>query len=299
MTHRIYYFSATGNSLQIARKLAESLPNSELIPITPDLAAELQAAAEASDSSKGDSSDGFDNSNNSNQSAGSNETSNAVPESVGIVFPVYMFKPPRIVLEFLRKMPKADYIYAVATCGMMPGKPLTVIKNIMLKQGMALSAGYVIPLVSNFIVLPKTKSKASVEKAFKKAEAKTQQIGQNVQKKTAHFDKETPDIIAKPVAWLGFNPMYRKIPELDKKFSVNSRCNKCGTCRDVCPVQNVKITAELPVFLHHCEMCFACINWCPQKAINWTPLTKGKQRYQCTGVSKEDVITGRFYRKQK
>lgn len=274
MTHRIYYFSATGNSLQIARKIAESLPDSELIPITPDLPAELQAAAESSE-----------------------KMSDAVPESVGIVFPVYMFKPPRIVLEFVRKMPKADYTYAVATYGTMPGKPLTVFKNIMMKQGNTLSAGYLIPLVSNFIVLPKTKSKASVEKAFKNAEAKAQQIGQNVQKKTSYFDTETPGIIVKPVSWIGFNPLYRKIPELDKRFSVNSRCNKCGTCRDVCPVQNVKITTESPVFLHHCEMCFACINWCPQNAINWTPLTKGKQRYQCAVISKEDVINDRYSQK--
>lgn len=287
MTHRIYYFSATGNSLKIARKLAESLPNSELIPITPDLPFELQTVENSDDF---DSITDFDNSD-------SNKTSDDVLESVGIVFPVYMFKPPRIVLEFARKMPKADYTYAVATCGMMPGKPLTVLKNILMKRGIALSAGYVIPLVSNFIVLPKTKSKASVAKAFKKAEAKTQQIGQNVQNRTAHFDKETPGVIAKPVGWFGFNPMYRKIPNLDKRFSVNKNCNKCGTCRDVCPVQNVKMTAEVPVFLHHCEMCFACINWCPQNAINWTPLTKRKQRYQCAGISKEDVIVGRYYKK--
>ncbi|MBZ3936234.1 EFR1 family ferrodoxin [Methanimicrococcus blatticola] len=277
MAHRIYYFSGTGNSLWVARKIQESLPDTELIPITKDLPAEL--AAQESDHSDND------NSGHSQK-----------PETIGLVFPVYMFKPPRIVLEFIQKMPKSDYIYAVATCGNAPGKTLTTVKNSLLRTGNFLSAGYVVPLVSNFLVLPKTKTNAGVEKAFKKAEAKAQLIAQNAQKNTPHFDKEMPGIIAKPVSWLLFNPMYRRIPVLDKRFSVNDKCNNCGTCRDVCPVRNVKLTATKPVFLHECEMCFSCINWCPQKAINWTPLTKNKKRYHCKGITKKDIVSNRYYK---
>ncbi len=269
MAHRIYYFSGTGNSLWVARKIQESLPDTELIPITRDLPAEL--AAQTSDHPQ-------------------------KPETIGLVFPVYMFKPPRIVLDFIQKMPKTDYIYAVATCGNGPGKSLTNIKNTLLRTGNVLSAGYIVPLVSNFIALPKTKSDAAVERAFKNAEGKTQSIALNAQKKAAHFDKEMPGIIVKPVAWLLFNPAYRRIPALDKRFSVNDKCNNCGTCRDVCPVRNIKLTATKPVFLHECEMCFSCLNWCPQKAINWTPLTKNKKRYRCKGITKKDIVSNRYYK---
>jgi ferredoxin len=266
VTHRIYYFSGTGNSLWIAQKIQESLPDAELIPITRDMPAELTA-----------------------QSAENTQ----MPESIGIVFPVYMYKPPRIVLSFLQKMPKSNYIYAVATCGNGPGKTLSLVKKILLKKGMTLSAGYIVSLVSNFIALPKTKSDSRVEKAFKKAESKTQSIALNVQKKASHFDKEMPAIIVSPLSLLFLNPMYRRLPVLDKLFSVNSRCDGCGTCRDVCPVQNIKMQDAKPVFLHECELCFACISWCPQKAINWTPLTKYRRRYKCKGISKEDIVINR------
>ena len=270
MTHRIYYFSGTGNSLWVTRKIRDFLPDTDIIPITRDLPAEL--AAQKSEGSE-------------------------TLESVGLVFPVYLGKPPRIVLEFIRKMPKADYIYAVATCGMMPGKALTDIKKGLLSTGISLSAGYIIPLISNFVPLPKTKSEAGIEKAFKKAEAKAQIISMNVQKKVSHFDKETPSILVKPASWLLLNRGYRLIPELDGKFSVNDACDNCGACQKVCPVQNIEMTASKPVFLHNCEMCFSCINWCPRQAINWASLTKKRKRYHCKGISQNDVVSNRYYKK--
>jgi MinD superfamily P-loop ATPase containing an inserted ferredoxin domain len=268
MAHRIYYFSGTGNSLWVARKISENLPDAELIPITEDLPSESEERSENRQDFK----------------------------SIGLVFPVYMSRPPQIVVDFISKLPESKYIYAAATCGMMSGKVLSVLKKRFSETDRTLSAGYIIPLVTNFIVFPKTKSNAQIEKAFQKAEIKAQTIAKNTIKKVSQFDKETPGIIAKPSSLLLFNPIYRRIPKLDKQFSVNSKCNNCGTCRDVCPVRNIKITNEKPVFLHHCEMCFSCINWCPKNAINWTVITKNRKRYRCKGISKNDVVSNRYYK---
>jgi MinD superfamily P-loop ATPase len=40
-------------------------------------------------------------------------------------------------------------------------------------------------------------------------------------------------------------------------------------CQSVCPVNNVKICNGRPKWLHKCELCMACINYCPQKTIQW------------------------------
>ena len=53
----------------------------------------------------------------------------------------------------------------------------------------------------------------------------------------------------------------------DTSFSVNEKCNGCGTCAKICPVKNISITDKKPVWQHHCENCLACYNWCPVKAI--------------------------------
>ena len=287
MSHRIYYFSGTGNSLWVARKMKESFPEAELIPITNDLPIELETTGV--------------------QIAGSDDQEGLVAvEShqkkqniIGLVFPVYFTKPPRIVMNFIQKMPNADYVYAVATCGMIAGGVLNVLKNALLQRGITLSAGYIIPLTTNFVLLPNIKSEKGLDKAFKKAEAKTQDIAVNIKNRALRFDKNVIGILQKPFSVLVANPIYRRAPMLDKKFKVSSTCISCGACRDVCPVQNITLSGGKPVFHHQCEMCFSCINWCPRKAINWTAATKGHRRYRCRDISKDDVIAKRYFRVKK
>jgi Pyruvate/2-oxoacid:ferredoxin oxidoreductase delta subunit len=61
----------------------------------------------------------------------------------------------------------------------------------------------------------------------------------------------------------------------DTSFSVNEKCSGCGICSKVCPVKNIKITNGKPVWLHHCENCLACYNWCPTRAIQGGIAAKG------------------------
>ena len=79
----IYYFSATGNSLVVAKDLAKGLDNVELIPISKVLKMPDATA--------------FDR--------------------VGLVYPVYMFGLPLIVADFLKtiKINPGTYIFSVIT----------------------------------------------------------------------------------------------------------------------------------------------------------------------------------------
>jgi MinD superfamily P-loop ATPase len=79
-------------------------------------------------------------------------------------------------------------------------------------------------------------------------------------------------LLGKIMTGLG-NPLARLIiPLEDKKFKVNSNCNGCGTCKKVCPVDDIKIVDNKPVWLNHCTQCAACFSWCPQEAIYGTNL---------------------------
>ena len=54
----------------------------------------------------------------------------------------------------------------------------------------------------------------------------------------------------------------------DRPILDPEKCNGCGTCEKVCPVNNIKIVDKKPEFQHKCEMCFACDEWCPYNAIH-------------------------------
>ena len=84
----IYYFSATGNSLVVARAIAEKLGDTELVPMVHQDAEKPLPGT----------------------------------QRVGLVFPVYVFGLPLIVARFIKKLriPNDTYVFAVAAHGGMP-----------------------------------------------------------------------------------------------------------------------------------------------------------------------------------
>jgi Fe-S-cluster-containing hydrogenase component 2 len=46
-----------------------------------------------------------------------------------------------------------------------------------------------------------------------------------------------------------------------------NKCNGCGACKDICPVNAIKIENEKAVISDDCVECGACVNQCPNEAI--------------------------------
>ncbi len=111
MKTTIYYFTGTGNSLSVAKKIANALENTEVKSIK-------KMIKEGEFSSKS--------------------------ENIGIVFPVISWGAPFIVDEFIRqfKFRKNQYIFSVATCGATPAGTNTLINKMLKKKALLLSAGY-------------------------------------------------------------------------------------------------------------------------------------------------------------
>ena len=62
-------------------------------------------------------------------------------------------------------------------------------------------------------------------------------------------------------------------------------CTKCGLCADICPKNNITMN-EFPVFNNKCEICLRCISYCPVKAISSKLLYKNRTH---RGISTEDI----------
>lgn len=238
----IYYFTGTGNSQMIAEELAAKLPDCKTEKITPDLAKGLKLS-----------------------------------ECAGIVFPVYFLGIPPIVRKFLAnaEIESGTYCFAVANMGNMSGNALPFVRKLMKSKGVCLQAEYAIKMPENYLPMFAPESNANQEKLFTAARQKIIVIAEDVQNKR----KLSPKFYH-PLFNLYHNFMHKNIAGMDKNFTVQSSCNGCKKCMKICPVNNISIYNGAPKWHHHCEYCFACLHYCPQKAICCGKKTINRDRYQ-------------------
>ncbi len=48
----------------------------------------------------------------------------------------------------------------------------------------------------------------------------------------------------------------------------NKKCNGCGSCKDICPVNAITIENGKAAVSDDCIECGACVSQCPQEALS-------------------------------
>jgi len=239
----IYYFSGTGNSLHVARHLADALGD-RLSPMTLGIP------------SKEDS-----------------------EEAIGLVFPIYAWSIPNVVEKMAPLLlPKREgtYVYAVMTCGDDMGYADEVLEKALSRK---LDAAFSVQMPNTYVCLPGfdvdsdevCKEKLAQEEIAVKEIAACISERKSVRRLTrGRFPQKKTYVI---------NPLFNRFLLTDKYFHVDaSRCVSCGRCRQKCPVGNIVID-EVPKWLSHCAGCLACYHACPYHAINFGNKTQKKGQY--------------------
>jgi ferredoxin len=256
----IYYFTGTGNSLAAAKKIAGALKDCELVPIASlaDTPGRIVPAA----------------------------------DRVGIVCPVYDAGIPVIVKEFAQRLDigAVPYAFGIITLGGMGVSALHQLNKILL-QGCRkkLDAAFAVKMPGNFPpvgVPPAGEKKAEI---LRKADEHLAAIAVTIQKGETVPPGFSP--FTSVLRLLLYPPFARGVHSMDRSFSVGDTCTSCGTCAKVCPVGNIVMEKERPVWQHHCEMCCACLHFCPVEAIQLNTMqgTKGRGRYRHPDLKVEDM----------
>jgi ferredoxin len=266
MKREIFVFSGTGNSLAVAKGLAEALGDCELVSIPGALQGGNSAAS--------------------------------VP-SVGLVFPLYFFGLPRVVLEFLRKIDlgRVSYLFAVVTRGGSPGCAAHLIRKTLSEKtkGLtgpdggrvpALDSAFYLTFWTNFIVRYWAPSERRREAIARRADAKLRRIARIVEAGEKRACREPFLLLALP----RYRRFLAGVNASDSRFYATARCSSCGLCERICPVSNIRMEGGKPAWLHRCELCLACLHFCPETAIEYGGRTRGKRRCRHPRVSAGDLV---------
>ncbi|MHA2050754.1 MAG: EFR1 family ferrodoxin [Promethearchaeota archaeon] len=264
MKTTIYFFTGTGNSLKIARSISEKLEDCELVPIAK---------------------------------VWEEENLTATSEKVGFIFPLYYSGLPKIIYDFVNKidLSKPRYFFTVVvSAGGTTEFPFQQLERILNTKAKKLYLGYIIVMPTNYIIAYDAFSENYQKKLFEKASQQIKVISEMIKNEGKNID---PDILKREfLIYDGkyqtekFNANFReKVNLRDESFYFDDNCSTCGICEEICPVNNIILVEGKPQWQHKCQLCLACINYCPEKAIQFENQTKKKQRYHHPEITFQDI----------
>ena len=255
--NEIYYLTGTGNSLKIAKDLADELGKTTLNSM-PRAVGKIEGRI------------------------------------VGFVFPIYFARPPVFVQEFVERSMFGDieYLFLIANGGGLFGTGLKILEAQLNDKGQTVHSGFLVDMPGNH---PKISSmqKKPHGAYFAREKERIKEIARIVSNKDAHGVETNLGPLGKFFSHVAFRGPWElsKAHRLDESLRVNERCVGCGTCERVCAVGNIlrKSPHGKPEWQHKCINCAACYHHCPQEAIEFSGVRRQMKRYRHPEISLEEI----------
>lgn len=245
----ILYFSGTGNSAYIAKRIAE---------LTGDSLVSMNERIKANDVSE----------------------INAADRLVFVV-PTYAWRIPKIVEEWIDKtsFTGVGNAYFVMNCGESIGNAKKYIKQLCKRKGFQYMGVSGIVMPENYIAVYDAPEESIVKQIIENANPVIMKTAEMIKEGKAFPDAHSN--IASCLKSSIINKLFYSFVVKSDKFTVNHKCIGCGMCVKECPLNNIHLKGNKPVWGKECTHCMACICKCPKGAIEYGKSTAHKVCYRC------------------
>lgn len=232
-----YYFSGTGNTALVVRRMCEVFSS------TCQVRLRRMEVSEASQVEM----DGV----------------------IGLGFPVAMQSTYPLVWNFVRSLPRAkgSKVFMVDTLMSFSGGIVGPMRRLLESKGYEPIGAKEIMMPLNFGRLKTNteKDQRKIAKGLQEAERYAQALldGTTYWGRIPVLSDLMYLVGTSSVAW-------RSAQWLGHKFRVDrEKCNDCGLCARLCPVSNIHLTENGPQYADRCQLCLRCTAVCPQEAITY------------------------------
>jgi flavodoxin/ferredoxin len=242
----IYYFSGTGNSLVVARDIAEK-SHGELVSVPSVMDKEII-------------------------------TTDA--DVIGIVFPVYYQSIPCIIKRFVSILKDLDnkYIFGICTYGDSPSLAVKQLDDLLKLHGGKLAAGFAVNMPYNYLTPSfgvrgffksftlREISKEKQQELFTSWKKKLESIDEIIRTRKEGIFETRSEPLESLIDTLHLKDMLQKalwlriagyegkapLPFLESKqlmdygFRCDETCNGCKICSRICPVMDIKMVDGKP-----------------------------------------------------
>lgn len=262
----IFYFSATGNSLYVAKSLSQ-MNNDNIMNIASIM--------------------------NTNSNF---EYSLKDDEAIGFVFPLFAWSAPKMIFDFINNVEfknyNGNYIFAIATYGQNIGRFDKFIEKALNENNMNLNSAFSLNMPNNYIIIW---NKEKQDECLLKANKRLDYISNIIKKRENIFDVKTvingiesPEGTAEDTA-ISMNAWFNSTLSDVSQFYVTDDCIGCKLCSEVCNGQTLTYDNEKPVWGDKCTKCLACLHICPQRAIQFGEITETTGRYRNPNIKVNDL----------
>lgn len=254
----VFYFSATGNSLWVARSISKTF-NEPLRAVADEL--HVRPTGDLTYTLRDEN------------------------EMLFFVFPVHSWGPAILMKHFLSRLClegwKGQRVFAICTCGDDCGYTDRIVRNDLAGRGIPLTVFFSIQMPNNYILMRGfgVDSDRVREDKLHRAPDAIKQIVQAIH--DGEYSKSR--IIRTGMPWLKsyvVYPAFRYFVVGRQSFRTTDACISCGLCARVCPTGTVVMRGNKPEWRGKaCVQCTACIHRCPVRAIEYGRVSVGQGRY--------------------
>lgn len=250
----IIYFTGTGNSRDIATRLAEALADNDIVELSGRVLRdkELKAAQPC--------------------------------RAVVWVFPVYSWGVPPVVADFIKDVRLTGTLAAahhlVATCGDDAGLTARQWRRLIRRRGWTPASASTV-IMPNTYTLMKGFDVDPDELADEKLMASRPRVAQIARR--IKDNAVDDDVIKGRFAWFKSNiiyPWFKRFAMSPKPFHATDSCTGCGLCARRCPLGNITMNDDRrPCWGNDCALCLRCYHTCHTAAVQYGKATRGKGRF--------------------